>query len=108
MTAPASPRSREGRITKSQACQSPARCLPLRDARGKVLCEIIPVYISPAEAAARAAQALYGLDTGDVATVQERLSRLLSERAAAAAAAPRRRGRRAASEAAQGLTGAVA
>ena len=96
----------EGQITRPRQCRTPARCLPLRDARGKVLCEIIPVYISPAEAAARAAQALYGLDTGDVNTVQERLSRLLGERAATAS--PRRRGRRAASDTSKGLAGAVA
>ena len=104
----ASVRRPEGQITRPRPCRTPARCLPLRDARGKVLCEIIPVYISPAEAAARAAQALYGLDTGDVTTVQERLSRLLSERAAAAATSPRRRGRRSATESSQGFTGAVA
>lgn len=92
MTEAVSPsRGPEGRITRSRPCRTPARCLPLRDARGRVLCEIIPVYISPAEAAARAAQALYGLDTGDVNTVQERLSRLLGERATTAKASPRRR-----------------
>ena len=54
--------------------RSPASCLPLRDANGEYLCEIIPIYITPAEAAARAAQALYGLELTDA-----KVARLLAD-----------------------------